>query len=358
MRVAIVHYWLVKMRGGEKVLEALCEMYPDADIYTHVLNPDGISSVIKKHKIFTTFINYLPLARRLYQSYLPLMPFALKRLDLSDYDLVISCESGPAKGVSVSPHSRHVCYCHTPMRYLWDMYDVYLENAGWFKGFFMRVLVPWLRKWDRSTADGVDEFIANSHFVQQRIKNIYGRDSIVIYPPVSVEDFTVSEDVDDYYLYAGELTQYKQPQLAIDAFNLSGRKLLVIGEGGMKEELEVVAKDNIEFLGRLPFEQMKGYFSHCKALIFPGIEDFGIVPVEIMASGRPVVAFRAGGALETVVEAESGLFFDEQTPESLNTAVSRFEETAENYNPDKIRAVAEKFSKKDFITAFNAVVNR
>jgi len=355
MKVAIVHYWLVKMRGGEKVLEEFCEMFPEADIYTHVYQPDAISSTINKHKITTSFIARLPWATHLYQSYLPLMPLALKRLDLKGYDLVISSESGPAKGVIVAPGARHICYCHTPMRYIWDMYDSYRENAGFVTRVFMSLLGSWLRKWDRSTADGVDEFIANSHFVQQRIKNIYGRDSLVIYPPVAVEDFSVSESVDDYYLYAGELTQYKQPQLAIDAFNQSGRKLLVIGEGGMCDELKAVAKENIEFLGRLPFEQMKYHFSHCQALIFPGVEDFGIIPVEVMASGRPVVAFRAGGVLETVVEGKTGVFFDEQRPKALNAAVDRLEKDMDGFRPELIRAEAEKFSKDRFLESFQVM---
>jgi len=356
MKVAIVHYWLVKMRGGEKVLEALCEMYPQADIYTHVCKPDAISAEIRKHKIFTSFIAKLPFSTRLYQSYLPLMPFALKRIDLSDYDLVISSESGPAKGVTVGSETRHICYCHTPMRYLWDMYDVYLKNAGMLTGFFMRVLVPWLRRWDRATSDGVDKFIANSHFVQQRIKDVYGRDSQVIYPPVAIEEFVSSSEIGDYYLYAGELTEYKQPQLAIEAFNQSGRKLLVIGDGSMNEKLKSASRNNVQFLGRQDFETLKYHFSHCKALIFPGIEDFGILPVEVMASGRPVIAFRAGGALETVVDGVTGLFFDEQTPEALNSVIEKFESHAEDFESESIMAEMGKFSKSCFITAFRKQV--
>lgn len=358
MRVAIIHYWLVKMRGGEKVLETLCEIYPDADIYTHVLNPDAISSVIKKHKIFTTFINRLPLARRLYQSYLPFMPYALKRLDLSDYDLVISCESGPAKGVSLPSSMRHICYCHTPMRYVWDMYEEYRNTAGYFKRIAMSLLVPWLRKWDLNTAKGVDLFIANSGFVQQRIKRIYGRESQVIYPPVAVDDFCISDDIGDFYLYAGELTQYKNPQLAVEAFNRTGKKLVVIGEGGMDKSLRSMANSNIVFVGRQSYERLKYYYSHCQALIFPGIEDFGIIPVEVMASGRPVIALRDGGALETVVEGESGLFFDEQSVESLNLAISSYEAAHNCFIPKKIKAISEEFSKQRFIDEFKTVVSQ
>ena len=339
------------MRGGEKVLEALCEIYPDADIYTHVYDAGAISAEINKHKIYTTFINKLPWARRLYQKYLPLMPFALGRLDLSDYDLVISCESGPAKGVSLPPGIRHVCYCHTPMRYLWDMYEIYRKNAGWLTAFFMRVLVPWLRRWDIRTASGVDVFVANSRFVQQRIHKIYGRESQVIYPPVPVNDFEIAP-AEDFYLYAGELTQYKQPQLALEAFNQSGRNLIVIGDGDLKNELKKMACSNIRFMDWLPTEQLHSFFSRCKALIFPGIEDFGIVPVEVMASGRPVIAFRAGGALETVTEGVTGVFFNEQTAVSLNSALDHFEQHFDQFQPEVIKANMDRFSKSRFRNEF------
>jgi glycosyltransferase involved in cell wall biosynthesis len=356
MKVAIVHYWLVKMRGGEKVLEAMCEMFPDADIYTHVYKPEAISPAINKHSVRTTFINKLPFAVKHYQSYLPLMPLALKKIDLSAYDLVISCESGPAKGITVPSATRHVCYCHTPMRYIWDMYEEYRNASSFFTRLVMSLLVPRLRKWDLGTAKGVQTFVANSGFVQQRIKRIYNRESQVIYPPVAIDDFYISHEVGDFYLYAGELTQYKNPQLAIEAFNHSGRKLLVIGEGGMEKSLRAMAEDNIQFLGRQSYERLKYYYSHCRALIFPGIEDFGIIPVEVMASGRPVIAFRDGGALETVVEGESGLFFDEQSIESLNMAISDFEIMSDGFDSKKVKAVAEAYSKQRFKTEFLDVI--
>jgi len=357
MKVAIVHYWLVKMRGGEKVLEAICEMYPQADIYTHVYNPDAISTEIKKHKVITSFIAKLPFANRFYQSYLPLMPFALRQLDLSEYDLVISCESGPAKGVSVRAGAKHVCYCHTPMRYVWDMYDEYRSNAGLLARVVMPLLIGWLRRWDNATSKGVDQFVANSKFVQSRIKNKYGRESKVIYPPVAIEQFYVSSVIEDYYLYAGELTHYKQPQLAIEAFNQSGRKLLIIGEGAIEKELKLLAKPNIKFLGRQSSKQLKTYFSQCKALIFPGIEDFGIIPVEVMASGRPVIAFRCGGALETVVEFETGLFFDEQMAGSLNNTLDQFEKGEVIFKSAAIRKHAEKFNKERFVSEMKVAIN-
>lgn len=357
MKVAIVHYWLIKMRGGEKVLEALCEMFPEADIFTHVYCPGRISDVINSHKISTSLIQKLPFSTRLYQSYLPLMPLALKKLDLSEYDLVISSESGPAKGVSVKAGAKHICYCHTPMRYVWDMYDEYRINAGLLARIIMPLLIGWLRRWDKKTSRGVDQFVANSRFVQSRIKNIYGRDSKVIYPPVEIGRFDVSEVVGDYYLYAGELTHYKQPQLAIEAFNKSGRKLLVIGEGALENELKLLAKSNIKFLGRQSLTQLKLYFSQCKALIFPGIEDFGIIPVEVMASGRPVIAYRDGGALETVIEFETGLFFDEQTIDSLNNSLKQFEKDKQNFVPAVIKMSAERFSKERFLSEIRDLIS-
>jgi len=357
MKVAIVHFWLVKMRGGENVLEALCELFPDADIYTHVYCPDKISGVINRHKVTTSFIQKLPFSAQLYQSYLPLMPFALKQFDLKGYDLVISCESGPAKGVSVEAGTRHICYCHTPMRYIWDMYDDYKNNAGLVARIAMPLLINWLRNWDRGTAGSVDQFIANSRFVQQRIKNIYGRESTVIYPPVAVNDFKVSEGSEEYYLYAGELTHYKQPQLAVEAFNISGRKLIVIGEGSMGDELKASANANIQFLGRQSIDRLKLHFSHCKALIFPGIEDFGIIPVEVMASGRPVIAFRGGGALETVVEFETGLFFNEQTPDSLNNAIDQFEKSEGNFISSNIHKSVERYSKARFMSEVKELID-
>ncbi len=348
MRVAIVHYWLVGMRGGEKVVEALCEMFPQADIFSHVYDASAVSEEINKHIVKTTFIQRLPAAKRHYQSYLPLMPLALDQLDLRDYDLVISSESGPAKGVIVGPDTRHICYCHSPMRYVWDMYHDYRGGAGWLKKLMMPPLVHYLRMWDRLSADRVDQFIANSHFVASRIEKFYRRKAEVIHPPVNVDDFEIKDKTDDYYLFLGQLVSYKRPDLAIKAFNQSGRKLVVIGEGEMADELREIAGNNIELLGRQPFSVIRDYLSRCRALIFPGVEDFGIVPVEAMASGRPVIAFRKGGSLETVVEGVTGLFFDEQTADGLNRALNRFEEDEQAFEPAVLRAHAATFGKERF----------
>lgn len=348
MKVAIIHYWLVNMRGGEKVIEALCELYPQADIFTHVVDESALSPILRKHRIYTTFIARLPGAKRHYHWYLPLMPLALEQLDLSGYDLVISSESGPAKGIIVGPNTRHICYCHSPMRYLWDMYHEYLNGASLPVRCLFPVLAHYLRIWDRQSALSVDQFIANSNFIAKRIAKYYRRDSVVIHPPVAVDDFYIADNIDDYYLVFGQLVKYKRADLAVEVFNRLGKPLLVIGDGDMLPRLKQVANDNIRFLGKLPFDQVRHHLAHCKALIFPGMEDFGIVPVEAMASGRPVIAFAAGGALETVVDQVTGVFFTEQTPESLISAIEAFEHIQDRIRPEVIRRHAEEFSANTF----------
>jgi glycosyltransferase involved in cell wall biosynthesis len=358
MKVAIVHYWLVGMRGGEKVLEALCEMYPDADIYTHVYNPAAISPTINRHRIHTTFISRLPWALRWYQRYLFLMPLALEQLDLRGYDLVISSESGPAKGSVVSIDTLHICYCHTPMRYSWDMYHEYLADAGRVTRWAMRPIMHYLRMWDLLSAFRVDHFVANSNYVARRIAKHYRRQSEVIHPPVSTEDFFVADSVGDYYLLVGQLVRYKRADIAVEAFNKMGRKLVVIGEGEQYDQLAAMAKPNVCLLGRQPFSAIQEHYAKCRALIFPGVEDFGIVPLEAMASGRPVIAYRMGGALETVKDGSTGLFFDAQNAEALIDAVERYEARAHEFDPESIRAHAETFDVSSFKSKMQSFIER
>ena len=348
MKVAIIHYWLVGMRGGEKVIEALCEMYPQADIFTHVYVPEMVSERIRQHRIIPTFINALPRAARMYKTYLPLMPLALEQLDLRGYDLIISSESGPSKGIIPPPDALHVCYCHTPMRYIWNMYHDYRSSAGRITRLVMPPLSHYLRMWDVSSAARVDSFVANSATVARRIHRYYAANSVVIYPPVDTRAFSIAaaSDLADYYLMAGELVSYKRPDLAIRAFNEMKLKLMVIGGGEMLEDIRRLAGPTVTVLGPQPFDVLKQHYARCRALIFPGEEDFGMVPVEAMASGRPVVAYGRGGATETVVDGVSGVFFAEQTSEAISSAVKRLADL--EIDPARIAAHASQFGREPF----------
>lgn len=347
MKTALLHYWLVTDRGGEKVLAELAALYPDATVFTHVYDPSALPASITGMRVRETFISRLPDARRRYQSYLPLMPAALHRLDLAGFDLIISSESGPAKGIRKPPGATHVCYCHTPMRYVWDMADDYFAAASLPRKIGMKLLLPWLRRWDRWSATQVDHFVANSQFVADRIHRIYGRDATVIHPPVETEHFgQIRREPLDYYLFFGQLTAYKQADLAIRAFNQLGLRLLVAGTGEERDRLEDLAAPNVQFLGRVSDAERDALYAGARALVFPGVEDFGIVPVEAQAAGCPVIALADGGALETVVDQVTGLFFAEATVESLCAAVRRFEKLS--IQAQDCRAHAAGFSSARF----------
>lgn len=357
MKTALIHYWLVNERGGEKVLAKLAEMFPDADLFTHVYDPSAVPEVIRRLNIRTTFIQKLPFAKILYKNYLSLMPWALRRLDLSGYDLIISSESGPAKGIRKPEGATHICYCHTPMRYLWDMENAYAKNASLLQKAGLKLFGPALRKWDLWSAKQVDHFIANSQFVAERIKRIYNREATVIYPPVDTERFVaIKRDPQDFYLFFGQLTAYKRADLAVQAFNRLGKRLVVAGTGECFQGLEKMARPNIEFLGRVSDEQRDKLYAQAKALIFPGIEDFGIIPVEAQAAGCPVIAFGQGGALETVTEKETGLFFEEQTVDSLCDAIQRFEKL--EFNGSACRLNVARFSAKHFVEVIHSFISR
>lgn len=358
MKVAIVHYWLVTMRGGEKVLEELCKLFPQADIFTNVYDESKISDTIKSHKIFTTKINKWPMAKKMYQKYMPFMPKALMDLDLTGYDLVISSESGPAKGVVPSPNAFHLCYCHTPMRYLWDMYHEYFRKSNPIVKFFMKSMIPSLRLWDVMSSNLVDCFVANSHYVQARIKRYYNRDAKVIFPPCDIEKYINNpRNPKGFYLFFGQLVGYKRADLAIEACIKSGRKLVVIGDGKSKEAQKYANTGLITFTGRVSDEEVAKYLSEAKALIFPGIEDFGIIPVEANAAGCPVLAYKEGGAIDSIKENETGLFFTEQTADSIIECMNKFEQIESSFtNRELFTTHVKQFSKEEFITQISKAI--
>ena len=348
MKVAIVHYWLVGMRGGEKVLESLIDIYPSADIYTHVYIPSKISDKINNQKIFTSFISKIPFSSKFYKHLLPLMPLALRFLNLKKYDLIISSESGPTKGVKKSRNSLHICYCHTPMRYIWDMKSEYMKNLSIIEKILAKLIFPFIKKWDFNTSQKIDKIICNSNFVKKRINLFWNRDSKVIHPPINIEDFHISDNIKDYYLILSQMVSYKRVDIAVDAFNKSKKKLLIVGEGEQYKRLKLKANKNINFLGWIENDKKNKLLANSKALIFPGIEDFGIVPIESMACGRPVIAYKAGGALDYIEDGVNGLFFDEQNYESLNDKIEYFENNINKFDSYKIRSSVEKFDSEFF----------
>ena len=355
-RVAIIHHWLVTMRGGERVVEALCEMYPDAEIFTHVYNPDRVSETIRRHKVHTSFINRLPRARRFYQWYLPLMPMALERFDLRDFDLVISSDAGPVKGVVTSPETVHVCYCHAPMRYIWGMEAEYLANAKRAARVAFPPIAHYMRLWDFAAAARVDKFVANSTAVARRIRKFYRRPAEVVPPPIDCDAFTPGPS-EDFYLLAGQLVAYKRPEVAIEACNRTGRRLVVIGEGERLEGMRQLAGPTVTVLGAQPHAVLRDHYSRCRALLFPGEEDFGMVPVEAMASGKPVIALGKGGALDTVIDGVTGVLFRNPTPDSLIEGIERFEATESEFDSARIVAHARTFDRSVFKRRMQAVID-
>ncbi len=343
MRTAIVHYWLLNMRGGEKVVEALCHLLPDADIFTLFYDPDSVSETIRSHRVHASFLQPL---RKGYRSLLPWMPMALESFDLRGYDLIVSSESGPAKGVIAPSNARHICYCETPMRYLWDMYPAYRNEwtqSRW-KRALMTPLTNYLRLWDYATAARVDEFVANSENVRRRIWKTYRRESRVVKPPVAVETFFWKRP-EDYYLVVSELVAYKQVDTAIRAFSQNGRKLLVVGGGPEYKALKRLAAPNIEFCGRVSDEDLRELYARCRAFIMPGEEDFGMTMVEALASGKPVIAWARGGALEIVPEF-GGLLYDQ--PDGLRHAIHRWDQMQSGVDPGALQAYAAQFSEAGF----------
>lgn len=370
LRVAIVHYWLTGMRGGERVVESLCRIFPQADIYTHVVRREALSETILSHPIHTTFIQKFPGSVSHYQYYLPLMPLALEQLDLRNYDLVISSESGPAKGVITRADSSHICYCHSPMRYLWDFYQDYLESTGPLTRLFMRPFFHRLRLWDFASAQRIDHVIANSRAVQQRIRRWWGKDATVIHPPVDVRTFSTPDisllktlpgqpEAGSYYLCLGQLVSYKRVDLAVRACTATGRQLIVSGDGPERKRLEKMAGPTVSFIGSAPYAALPALYAGCRAFLFPGEEDFGITPLEAAAAGRPVIAYGRGGVLDSVREGDTGLFFGRQNVDSLIETMDRFEAMDASCWPvERLREHATHFSEELFRERISNVIRR
>ncbi len=357
-KIALVHYWLLDWRGGEKVLKDVTDFYVNdrVTIYTNVFNKDLQKNFGKHVKIKTTFIQKLPMSNRFYQAYLLLMPLALFLLKLDKYDLIISFESGPAKGIKKKYRNKHISYVHSPMRYIWDMHDDYIKAASFFEKIYLKIVTPILRVWDKKTAHHPKVIYCNSNFVKKRITKYWGRESSVIYPGTPQIDVK-NEIIDkNYYLFIGELNHYKKADLVFNAFLENEKKLKIIGKGKYLDYFKKSKNENIEVLGRVSDFKKDKLLAECSALIFPGVEDFGLVPVEAMNYGKPVIAFRSGGALETVEENLSGVFFNKQTVLSLNEAINKYEFNKNSFSIEKIQNHAKKFSVKNFKKTFSEVV--
>lgn len=354
LKTALVHHWLVTMRGGERVLEALAELFPRADIFTLVCDRAQMEPVFPRHRIRTSFLQHLPRAARWYRHYLPLFPLAAERLDLSGYQLVITSDAATLKGVRTDPGAMHICYCHTPMRYVWSGYETYCRAAGLLGRLALRAIASRLRRWDYQAAQGVTHFVANSQNVAERIRRFYGRESTVIYPPVDTEGFVPAPSAgrsEGFFLVVSQLVPYKRVELAVEAFNRRGASLWVIGDGSERHKLQRRARSNIRFLGSQPAEVLRQAMQRCRALVFPGEEDFGIVMAEAQACGKPVIAFARGGANEIVTDGVTGILFEEQTIESLLDGLDRCEES--RFDPAAIRASALRFTRSRFLRGFS-----
>ncbi|WP_170825697.1 glycosyltransferase family 4 protein [Halomonas caseinilytica] len=360
MKIALVHDWLVTYAGAERVVEQIVALYPSVDIFSVVdFLPAERRGFLQGKKARTSFVQKLPFANRKYKSYFPIMPLAVEQLDVSDYDLIISSSHAVAKGVITGPDQLHICYCHSPVRYAWDMQHQYLKEAGLMKGpksWLARWYLHKIRLWDLRTINGVDYFISNSDYIGRRIKKVYGRDSTTIYPNVAVEDFNVVGSKEDFYLTASRLVPYKKVDLIVRAFaRMPDKKLVVIGDGPQMDKVKASATSNIQVLGYQSFNKLKEYMELAKAFVFAAEEDFGIIPVEAQACGTPVIAYGRGGARETVVEGKTGLFFNRQDESSLQATIRDFEANFVS-DPWAIRQHAERFSTAVFQKRFKTFV--
>jgi glycosyltransferase involved in cell wall biosynthesis len=357
MQIAVVHDYFTQMGGAERVAEELARMLPSASLYTTVAMPDLMPPGLAGRRIETSWMQHLPSMRRYYRLYFLLYPLAVRSLDLSRYDLVVSSSSGYAKGVRTSRDAIHVCYCHTPMRWAWSFASYSAqETAGAARRLLLPPMIRALRKWDERASHYPDHFVANSKTVAARIQRAYGRTAEVIHPPINVHRFRPSPEQEDYYLVLARLISYKRIDLAIEACSSLGRRLLVIGEGPDRDRLMAKAGPTVQFLSRLSDAEVEHYAARCRALLFPGEEDFGMAPLELAAAGRPTIAYRAGGAAETIIDGITGIFFDHQTPGELAEAIVRFER--QEWSANLLRGHAEGFGIDIFQARFRQFLAR
>jgi len=345
LKTAIVHEWLVNYAGSERVVESFTNIWPEADVFTLVdfLNDEQREIILKEKKAKTSFVQKLPFAKTKHRYYLPLFPSAIERLDLSSYDIIISSSHAVAKGIKKKINQLHITYCHSPMRYAWDQTEHYLQG---FKGVVAKLFMKYLRKWDLKSAANVDFFIANSHHIAEKIERIYKRNAEVIYPPVDTDKFEIGNKKEDYYLTASRMVPYKKLDLVVEAFNqMPDKKLVVIGSGPEKDELRSLADSNIKVVGYQDRGSLKLFMQKAKAFVFTAEEDFGIIVVEAMACGTPIIALNKGGAKESVINGTTGFLFDEQSSESIKNAVMQFENRKDSFDPLTIRKHSQKFGR-------------
>lgn len=352
MKKALISDWYYVNGGAEKVIHSINSIWNDFDHFALIdfLSDEDRNFILNGKKVKTSFIQKLPTVKKNHRKFLQLFPIAIEQFDLSDYDLIISSSSAVAKGIKVGKNQLHICYCHSPMRYAWDLREQYLKDAGLtkgLKGLYAKSVLDKMQKWDLSNSENVDYFIANSKHIAQRIKKTYDKDSVVIYPPVDVDFFSLEENKEDYFLTASRMVPYKKTQLIVETFNeLPHLKLIVAGEGPELEKLQKIAKNNIEFVGFVENKKLRSLMQKAKGFVFAAEEDFGIIPVEAQACGTPVIALSKGGTLETVVENETGIFFADQSVEKIKEAIIHFQ--SKNFDPKVIREHAIKFSKNRF----------
>lgn len=363
--IALMHEWFTTLAGSEKVVEQFCSLYSEADLFAVYADPEFIKATdfLRTRNLQTTFIKNLPRAKKSFRSYLPLMPLAVEQLDMSPYQLIISSSHAVAKGILTGPDQLHISYVHSPIRYAWDLQHQYLRESGLetgLKGWIAKWMLHKMRIWDTRTANGVDHFVANSHFIARRIKKMYGRTADVIYPPVDIAAFAQVDEKEDFYLTASRLVPYKKMDLIVEAFStMPDKHLRVIGAGPDMEKIKAKAGPNVEMMGYQPFNVLKSNMQKARAFVFAAEEDFGITPVEAQACGTPVIAFGKGGSLETVIAhgaRPTGVFFEEQTVVSLCSAVMEFEAKRDNFFPEACRRNAERFSVERFNREFSEYV--